>query len=195
MGRSLTAWEYVGCGSARVWGAWLSSAYAAKELIIKYGELCLQLPCGLFFEKSPLYLAMIAASPTIDYSLLYQEKNCFWEQLVYPTGCSCMPSHILIPCDPVDCNPPGSSVHGILQATIMEWVVMPSSRGSSWPRNQTCISCVFFIAGGFFTTEPQGKPLSSRIIPYKPSPLTSGQPRHFYRKRRMGVEDTGQFYT
>ena len=34
-------------------------------------------------------------------------------------------------CDPVDCSPPGSSVHGILQARILEWVVMPSSRGSS----------------------------------------------------------------
>ena len=36
-------------------------------------------------------------------------------------------------CDPVDCNPPSSSVHGILQARILEWVTIPSSRGSSWP--------------------------------------------------------------
>ena len=34
-------------------------------------------------------------------------------------------------CDPMDCSPPGSSVHGILQARILEWVAMPSSRGSS----------------------------------------------------------------
>ena len=40
-------------------------------------------------------------------------------------------------CNPMDCNLPGSSVHGILQARILEWVAMPSSRGSSWPRNQT----------------------------------------------------------
>ena len=51
-------------------------------------------------------------------------------------------------CDPVDCSPPGSSVHGILQAKILEWVAMPSSRGSSRPRAQTCVSC---SAGGFFT--------------------------------------------
>ena len=38
-------------------------------------------------------------------------------------------------CDPVDCSPPGSSVHGILQAGILEWVAMPSSRGSSQPRD------------------------------------------------------------
>ena len=48
-------------------------------------------------------------------------------------------------CDPVDCSPPGSSVHGILQAKILEWVAMPSSRGSSWPRDQTCISYVSCI--------------------------------------------------
>ena len=43
-------------------------------------------------------------------------------------------------CDPMDCSPPGCSVHSILQARILEWVVMPSSRGSSWPRDQACIS-------------------------------------------------------
>ena len=56
------------------------------------------------------------------------------------------------------CNPPGSSVHGILQAKILEWIAMPSSRGSSQPRDQTCASCSCYIAGGFFTTEPLGKP-------------------------------------
>ena len=45
-------------------------------------------------------------------------------------------------CDPVDYSPPGSSVHGILQASILEWVAMPSSRGSSRPREPTRISCV-----------------------------------------------------
>ena len=41
----------------------------------------------------------------------------------------------------MDCSPPGSSVHGILQARIPEWVAMPSSRGSSQPRDQTPVSC------------------------------------------------------
>ena len=40
-------------------------------------------------------------------------------------------------CDPMDCSPPGFSVHGILQARILEWIAMPSSRGSSGPRDQT----------------------------------------------------------
>ena len=45
-------------------------------------------------------------------------------------------------CDPMDCSPPGSSVHGILQARILEWVAMSSSRGSSQIRDQNCISCI-----------------------------------------------------
>ena len=51
-------------------------------------------------------------------------------------------------CNPMDYTPPGSPVHGILQARIVEWVAMPSSRGSSQPRDWTQVSC---IAGGFFT--------------------------------------------
>ena len=46
-------------------------------------------------------------------------------------------------CDPMDCSLPGSSVHGILQARILERVAIFSSRGSSQPRDQTCISLVF----------------------------------------------------
>ena len=49
---------------------------------------------------------------------------------------------------PHDCSPPGSFVHEILQARILERVAMPSSRGSSQPRDGTQVSC---IADGFFT--------------------------------------------
>ena len=44
-------------------------------------------------------------------------------------------------CDPVDCGPPGSSVHGIFQARMLEWVVISSSEGSSQLRNRTHVSC------------------------------------------------------
>ena len=47
----------------------------------------------------------------------------------------------LIICNPMDCSPPGSSVHGILQAGILEWVAISFSRGSSRPRDSACISC------------------------------------------------------
>ena len=61
-------------------------------------------------------------------------------------------------CDPVDCSPPSSSVHGIVQARILEWVTMTSCRVPYQPRDQNSISCSSYIAGGFFTIEPPGKP-------------------------------------
>ena len=45
-------------------------------------------------------------------------------------------------CNPMDCGPPGSSVHGILQARILEWVAMSFTRVSSRPRNQIWVSCI-----------------------------------------------------
>ena len=48
-------------------------------------------------------------------------------------------------CNPMDCGLPGASVHGILQARILEWVAMPSSRGSTRPRDRTCVSYVSYI--------------------------------------------------
>ena len=56
----------------------------------------------------------------------------------------------------MDHSLPGSSVHGILPARILEWVPMPSCRESSPPRDQTHGFC---IAGGFFAAEPRGKPI------------------------------------
>ena len=53
-------------------------------------------------------------------------------------------------CIPKDCSLPGSSVHGILQASILEWVAMPSSRGSSQPKDQKYLSCGPCTAGEFF---------------------------------------------
>ena len=53
-------------------------------------------------------------------------------------------------CNSMYCSPQGSSIHGILQARILEWVAMPFSRGSSWPMNRTLISCGSCIAGRVF---------------------------------------------
>ena len=61
-------------------------------------------------------------------------------------------------CDPMDCSLTGSSVPGVLQARILDWVAMPFSTGSSWPRHQTRVS---WIASRFFTMEPPGKPNSA----------------------------------
>ena len=61
----------------------------------------------------------------------------------------------LILYNPMDYSLPGSSLHGISQARVLEWVGISFSRGSSWPSDWTQVSC---IAGGFFTAEPSGKP-------------------------------------
>ena len=63
-------------------------------------------------------------------------------------------------CNPMDCGLPGSFVHGILQARMLEWVAISFSRRSSWPRNLTQVSC---IAGRFFTSWAMREALYSVI--------------------------------
>ena len=69
-------------------------------------------------------------------------RICFQIGLVkYMCVCSVAQSYLTL-CDPMDCSPPGSSVHGILQAGILDWVAVSSCRGSSPPRDQAHVSCV-----------------------------------------------------
>ena len=81
--------------------------------------------------------ALVAPKQQVVVVLVYSLKSC------------------LTLCDPVDCSPPGSSVHGISQSRILQWVATSFCRVSFRPRDWICISC---IAGGFFTAEPPGKP-------------------------------------
>ena len=110
-------------------------------------------------------LPRILFSSTILYFIKEVEKEtdlnkdtysvCVSPSLVLP------PLYMLSPvwlCDPMDCSLQGSSVHGIFLARILEWIAIPSAKGSSWPRDLTHISCVSCIAGEFLTTEPLGKP-------------------------------------
>ena len=61
--------------------------------------------------------------------------------------CVCVSQLCLTLCDPMDCSPPGSSVDRVLQVRILEWIAIPTSRGSSCPKDQTWFSC--FVAGFF----------------------------------------------
>ena len=76
--------------------------------------------------------------------------------LTPPCVCVCVCVCVLVAqsclthCDPVDCSPAGSSVHAILQARIQKLVAISLSRGSSWPKDWTQISC---IAGRFYTIQ------------------------------------------
>ena len=63
-------------------------------------------------------------------------------ELIGKFGCSVAKSHPTFFCDRMDCSLPGSSVHGTPQARILKWVAISFSRGSSWPRDQTYVSCV-----------------------------------------------------
>ena len=72
--------------------------------------------------------------------------SSFWTSFVFykivskwSVRCSVMSNSLT---DPMVCNPPGSSVHGILQARILEWIGIPFSRGSSWLTDRTQVSCI-----------------------------------------------------
>ena len=64
-------------------------------------------------------------------------------------------------CNPMDCSPPGSSVHGIFQARILKQSAISFSRGLSWPRDQTWVFWVSCIGRPVLSAEPPGKPAES----------------------------------
>ena len=84
----------------------------------------------------------------LKFIIVWMGFGAIWgSSYVSPSGNGCVHAcsvaqSCLTLCDPMDCSPPGSSVHGILQARILEWVAISSSRGSSQPRVPTCISCI-----------------------------------------------------
>ena len=80
-------------------------------------------------------------------------------------------------CNPMDCSPPGSSVHEILQARILEWVAMPSSRGSSPARDRTRVSCVSCIGRRVLYHERHLGSLCPRELSYQPVIFFLGEPR------------------
>ena len=80
---------------------------------------------------------------TLSLSPVFEPGLCDINSCVFKTNCYsvCAQSCPTL-CDPLDCSPPGSSVHGILQARLLEWVAIYFSRGSSQPRDQTQVSCI-----------------------------------------------------
>ena len=80
--------------------------------------------------------------------------------LIYNAICVLSRFSRLTLCSPMDCSLPGSSVHGILQARIREWDTMPSSRGSSQPRDRTHVCCIHLHwQTGSSPLAPAGKPI------------------------------------
>ena len=103
------------------------------------------------------------------------DKRCVWEVFLlhlayskkchYPTIKACVRAQSLQSCptlwDPRDCSLPRSSIHGILQARILVWISMPSSRGPSWSRGRTHVSSFQMDS---LPSEPPGKPLTVRRL-------------------------------
>ena len=88
-------------------------------------------------------------------SFLLQILNLVLLPSVHNYCCCLIAKLCLTLCDPTYHSPPGSSVHGISQARILKWVAISYSRGSSWPKDQICVSC---IGRWILTSEPPGKP-------------------------------------
>ena len=85
------------------------------------------------FSK-PQEVLTVVYQPVLFIFLLWHHNVCVW---VCVHACVCVEVEVLVTqlCptlwDPMDCSPPGSSVHGILQATVLQWVAIPFSSGSS----------------------------------------------------------------
>ena len=92
------------------------------------------------------YFRLIIVNTKYSYlhsTLSYIKK---WWMDGWIDGCVCAPSCPSL-CDPMDCSPPGSFVHGIYQQRILEWVAISFSKGVSWPGDCTNTSCIFCIGG------------------------------------------------
>ena len=119
-----------------------------------------------------------------------------WETDIYTLlyikwkwNCSCLA--VSDSCDPMDCNPPGSSVHGILQARILEGVAIPFSRGSSWSRDQTQVC---HSTGRFFTIWATGEAPMYTIATAQPRDLYSILCNILYGKRTWKKEKSRYMY-
>ena len=98
--------------------------------------------------SNPWHLSLVPSDSSISHCVICVS---LWRLQSF-RGCVCVFTKLLQSCptlcDPVDCSPPGSSVHGISQAGILERVAIPFSKGSSWSRDGTWVS---HTLGTFFT--------------------------------------------
>ena len=118
-------------------------------------EVSTSLGSGSNGEEGPKGPGLPQEHPARDLGLVSASLSHYY--------CCCLAAKsCLTLCDPMDCSPPGCSVHVTSQARILEWVAISFSRGSSRPRDQTQVNC---LAGEFFSTEPAGKPLFTLTLP------------------------------
>ena len=124
----------------------------------------LAMPCGTWesqfpdqrLNQHPLHWECRVLITGVQWKSQFKVFKCFDSNDLLWLHAKSLQSYLTL-CHPMDCNLPGTSGHGILQASILDWVAMSSSRESSPPRDYTQVSCVSCIAGGFSTSGPLGK--------------------------------------
>ena len=116
---------------------------------------CNIVPCHVIRILQHVHAKSLQSCPTLcdpmDCSLVgYRPQACKELDMTDKHTLLCMRAKLLQSClticDPTDCNSPSSSVHGILQARILEWGAISFSRPSSWPRDWTCVSYISCIS-------------------------------------------------
>ena len=126
-----------------LWDSWLMEKKLQLIFLVKLGLDKIQETSGVGVGKS------FKATHGTDF---WWEMNMQWLLSVvlnknrYSVHARSVAQLCLTHCDPMACSPPGSSVHGMIQARILEWVAIFSSRGSSQPRDRTHVSCVSYIS-------------------------------------------------
>ena len=123
--------------------------------------MCAEYPCKMIDTNNLMVLRLLTEPAKGGASFSYQEMV---ETSSHACVCvSLLAQSCLTLCDPMDCSSPGSSVYGILQVIILEWVAMSPSRESSQPRDQTQ---TLSVAGRFsLPSEPPGKPSHAYAVP------------------------------
>ena len=118
----------------------LGTEFDVIYVIINFFFFLLTSSCKIYFENLNIHIdwviKWIPVYPSLRFLLINLWTHVLWGEVRWGEVSQSCPTL----CDPVDCNLLGCSVHGILQARIMEWIAISFSRGSSRPRDRTWVS-------------------------------------------------------
>ena len=120
---------------------WCSASFPVlvSHLYVFFEEMLCR--SSVYFLIGLFFCFQVVWAVCIFWKLSPSQLHHFW--IFSPNPCCCLVAQsCLTLCDPMDCSRPGSSVYGIIPARILEGVAISSSRGSSWLRDHTCVSCI-----------------------------------------------------
>ena len=117
-----------------------SPEHFCSESSLASGKFTLPSPVFLVQVEDPVFFLKKKFS-FLDAKFLHHISFMIWEVSLVCYCCYLVTKSRPTLCNPMDCSPPGSSVHGISQARILEWIIISFPKGSSWLRDQTRVSC------------------------------------------------------